>query len=45
MATGIREQYKTERVDYVVNSHPDRDHASGLSVVAARLNPQVRGQL
>lgn len=34
----IREHYKTERVDYVVNSHPDRDHASGLSVVLEELD-------
>lgn len=33
----IRKHYKTERVDYVVNSHPDRDHASGLSVVLEEL--------
>ncbi|WP_175948828.1 ComEC/Rec2 family competence protein [Burkholderia pyrrocinia] len=33
----IRTHYKTERVDYVVNSHPDRDHASGLSVVLEEL--------
>lgn len=29
----IKAYYGTERVDYVVNSHPDGDHASGLSVV------------
>lgn len=29
----IRKYYKTNRVDYVVSSHPDADHASGLSVV------------
>jgi beta-lactamase superfamily II metal-dependent hydrolase len=33
----IRKSYQTERVDYVVNSHPDRDHASGLSVVLEEL--------
>lgn len=29
----IKKYYGTSRVDYVVNSHPDADHASGLSVV------------
>ncbi len=29
----IRKYYETNRVDYVVSSHPDADHASGLSVV------------
>ena len=29
----IRTHYGTNRVDYVVNSHPDADHASGLAVV------------
>lgn len=29
----IKKYYGTTRVDYVVNSHPDSDHASGLSVV------------
>lgn len=29
----IREHYGTNHVDYVVCSHPDADHASGLSVV------------
>lgn len=29
----IRQHYQTNRVDYMVNTHPDRDHASGLSVV------------
>lgn len=33
----IRTHYQTERVDYVVNSHPDQDHASGLSVVLEEL--------
>lgn len=33
----IRTHYQTDRVDYVVNSHPDRDHASGLSVVLEEL--------
>lgn len=33
----IRTHYQTNRVDYVVNSHPDRDHASGLSAVLEEL--------
>lgn len=33
----IRRYYNTERVDYVVNSHPDADHAGGLSVVLEEL--------
>lgn len=33
----IRKHYNTERVDYVVNTHPDQDHASGLSVVLEEL--------
>jgi beta-lactamase superfamily II metal-dependent hydrolase len=33
----IRKHYGTSYVDYVVNSHPDSDHASGLSVVLEEL--------
>lgn len=33
----IKQHYHTNRVDYVVNTHPDRDHASGLSVVLEEL--------
>lgn len=33
----IKTHYGTTRVDYVVNSHPDGDHASGLSVVLEQL--------
>ncbi len=33
----VREHYQSERVDYVVCSHPDNDHASGLSVVLEEL--------
>lgn len=33
----IKTYYKTTHVDYVVNSHPDQDHASGLSVVLENL--------
>jgi beta-lactamase superfamily II metal-dependent hydrolase len=34
----IRKYYGTSRIDYVVNSHPDSDHASGLSVVLEKLD-------
>ncbi len=33
----IRQHYGTSHVDYVVCSHPDADHASGLSVVLEKL--------
>lgn len=33
----IKNHYGTTRVDYVVNSHPDADHASGLEVVLENL--------
>ncbi|WP_313607154.1 ComEC/Rec2 family competence protein [Rhizobium sp.] len=33
----IKTHYQTTHVDYVVNSHPDGDHASGLSVVLEQL--------
>ena len=33
----IREYYTTSSVDLVVNSHPDADHSSGLSVVLEQL--------
>ncbi len=33
----IRKHYQTDYVDHVVNSHPDADHASGLSVVLEQL--------
>ncbi len=33
----IKKYYKTNYVDYVVNTHPDQDHASGLSVVMEQL--------
>lgn len=29
----IQKYYNTDRVDYVVNTHPDQDHASGLTEV------------
>ncbi|WP_035998175.1 MBL fold metallo-hydrolase [Paraburkholderia caribensis] len=34
----IKKYYGTTHVDYVVNSHPDRDHASGLAVVLKELS-------
>lgn len=33
----IKTHYSTDYVDYVVNTHPDQDHASGLSVVLEKL--------
>ncbi|SMC09499.1 ComEC/Rec2 family competence protein [Nitratiruptor tergarcus] len=33
----VKRYYNTEVVDYVVNTHPDQDHASGLSVVLEKL--------
>lgn len=33
----IIKYYETTRVDYVVNSHPDADHASGLQLVLEQL--------
>lgn len=33
----IKDHYGTTYVDYVVNTHPDQDHASGLSVVLEQL--------
>jgi beta-lactamase superfamily II metal-dependent hydrolase len=38
MVDHIRANYGTKRVDLVVNSHPDGDHASGLSVVLDKLD-------
>lgn len=38
----VRQHYQTERVDYVVSSHPDNDHASGLAIV---LNELTVGEL
>lgn len=37
LVTHIRTHYGTNRVDYVVNSHPDADHASGLAVVLEQM--------
>ncbi|WP_314911015.1 MBL fold metallo-hydrolase [Cardiobacterium hominis] len=33
----IKKYYNTDRVDYLVNTHPDADHASGLEVVLEEL--------
>ncbi len=33
----IKEYYETERVDYAINTHPDQDHASGLTEVLENL--------
>lgn len=33
----IEKYYETDYVDYVVNTHPDMDHASGLTVVLEQL--------
>ncbi|SMN02526.1 hypothetical protein SPONN_1229 [uncultured Candidatus Thioglobus sp.] len=33
----IKKYYETDYVDYVVNTHPDQDHASGLSIVMEQL--------
>lgn len=34
----IKKYYDTTKVDYVINTHPDQDHASGLSVVLEQLD-------
>jgi beta-lactamase superfamily II metal-dependent hydrolase len=34
----IREYYNATKVDYLINTHPDSDHASGLSVVMEKLD-------
>jgi len=33
----IKENYNTNKVDYLINTHPDIDHSSGLTVVAEQL--------
>lgn len=33
----VREHFQTDTVDYVVNSHPDNDHAGGLAFVLEEL--------
>lgn len=38
LVSHIKEYYNTEHVDYVVNTHPDGDHASGLTVVLEKLS-------
>lgn len=37
LVTHVRERYRSSRVDYVVSSHPDGDHASGLLTVLQRM--------
>lgn len=37
MVAHIKEYYKTDSVDYVISTHPDGDHASGLCVVLEEL--------
>jgi beta-lactamase superfamily II metal-dependent hydrolase len=34
----VKKYYQTDYVDHVVSSHPDQDHASGLSIVLEELN-------
>ena len=34
----LKKYYETEYVDFVVNTHPDMDHASGLTVVLEQLS-------
>ncbi len=38
MEAHIREFYKTNDIDYVISTHPDSDHASGLSVILENFN-------
>jgi beta-lactamase superfamily II metal-dependent hydrolase len=33
VCTHIKDHYGTETIDFIVSTHPDQDHASGLSVV------------
>ncbi|MCQ2786209.1 MBL fold metallo-hydrolase [Helicobacter pylori] len=33
----IEKYYETKRVDYAINTHPDQDHASGLTEVLKNL--------
>lgn len=33
----VKQYYNTDIIDYVVNTHPDQDHASGLSIVLEKL--------
>lgn len=34
----VKKYYETDYVDYVVNTHPDIDHVSGLTVILEELN-------
>lgn len=36
----IKKYYGTKRVDYLINTHPDLDHISGLTVVMEQLDVQ-----
>jgi len=38
MVDHINKYYGTNHVDYVINSHPDADHASGLSVILEKMD-------
>lgn len=38
LVTHIQTYYKTDDVDYVVSTHPDGDHVSGLCIVLDKLN-------
>lgn len=38
LVSHIREHYGTNRVNHVVNTHPDSDHCSGLSVVLGEMH-------
>jgi beta-lactamase superfamily II metal-dependent hydrolase len=37
MVDHIKKYYGTSRIDFVINSHPDTDHASGLSVILEQM--------
>jgi len=37
LVSHIREYYKTNQVNYIISTHPDADHSSGLTVVLENL--------
>lgn len=37
LVSHVKARYRTSHVDYVISSHPDGDHASGLAVLMKRL--------
>jgi len=37
LVSHIKQYYNTNYVDYVLNTHPDKDHASGLSIILEKL--------